>query len=237
MSERERTVTIEETATQRNVDLSPSRRAFLLGLPVLLTASTALVFTTLVRWLGTDLGYLLGFCFYWLWCVSVPLVLLGRDGFLSLFREESPFFRRENWFLIMLLALTIVGALVGYAIPSLADVSLRILLFSPIAIVNGTFEEVLWRGTYVKAFRHSALLACIYPALGFAVSHISPLLVFPAEGGVLPFMLSTFFLGLAFGWVAYKTGTAKWTAIAHSIIGLLAFGEPLSSSIVRLVFP
>jgi membrane protease YdiL (CAAX protease family) len=208
-----------------------------LALPVLLTGSTAVVFTSLARWLGPDLGYLLGFCYYWLLCVGVPLVLFGKDGFLSLFREESPFFRRENWFLITLLALTVVGAVVGYTIPSLANVSLLIVLFSPIAIVNGTCEEVLWRGTYVKAFRHSVLLACIYPALGFAISHISPLLVFPAEGGVLPFVLSTFFLGLAFGWVAYKTGTAKWTATAHSIIGLLAYGEPLSSSIVRLVFP
>lgn len=54
----------------------------LLALPVLLTASTALVFTSLARWLGADLGYLLGFCFYWLWCVSVPLILFGKDGFL-----------------------------------------------------------------------------------------------------------------------------------------------------------
>lgn len=121
--------------------------------------------------------------------------------------------------------------------PSLADVSLWILLFSPIAIVNGTCEEVLWRGTYVEAFRHSVLLVCVFPALGFAVSHISPLLVLPGEGGVLPFVVSTFFLGLAYGWVAHKTGSAKWTAITHSLIGLLAFGEPLSSSIVRLVFP
>ena len=169
--------------------------------------------------------------------MSVPLVLFGKDGFLSLFREESPFFRRENWFLITLLALTIVGAVVGYAIPSLARVSLWTALFAPIAIVNGTCEEVLWRGTYVKAFRHSVLLACIYPALGFAVSHISPLLIYAAEGGVLPFVLSTFFLGLAYGWVAFKTGSAEWTAITHSLIGLLAFGEPLSSAIVRLVLP
>jgi hypothetical protein len=49
--------------------------------------------------------------------------------------------------------------------------------------------------------------------------------------------LSTFFPGLAHGWVAYRTGSAKWTAITHSLIGLLAFGQPLSASIVRLLFP
>jgi membrane protease YdiL (CAAX protease family) len=167
--------------------------------------------------------------------VGVPLALFGKDGFISLLREESPFFRRENWFLVALLALTIVGALAAYTIPSLATVSLLTLAFAPVAIITGTCEEVLWRGAYVRAFRGSVLLACIYPTLGFAISHISPLLVYPADGGVLPFLLSTFFLGLAFGWVAYKTGTAKWTAITHSLIGLLAFGEPISSSIARLV--
>jgi membrane protease YdiL (CAAX protease family) len=195
------------------------------------------VFTLLGDWLGADLGYILGFAFYWLWCVSVPIVLFGKEGFLSLFRDETPFFRRENWFLVTLLALTVVGAVVGYTIPSLARVSLWTVLFAPIAVVNGTCEEVLWRGTYVKAFRQSVVLACIYPAVGFAISHTSPLLVFPPESGVLPFLLSTFFLGLAFGWVAYRTGSAKWTAITHSLIGLLAFGEPLSSSLVRLGFP
>jgi membrane protease YdiL (CAAX protease family) len=87
----------------------------------------------------------------------------------------------------------------------------------------------------VKAFRNNVLLACLYPAVGFAVSHISPGLVFPAESGTLPFLVATFFLGLAYGWVAYKTGSAKWTALSHSVIGLLAFGEPLSTSIVALI--
>jgi membrane protease YdiL (CAAX protease family) len=219
------------------VELTGSKRALLLALPILLTASTALVFTLLARWLGPDLGYLLGFAFYWLWCVGVPLVLFGKEGFLSLFEEESPLFRKGNWFLIVLLALTVIGAVVAYSIPNLPRVSLWVVLFSPIAIVNGACEEILWRGTYVKAFRHNVLLAFFYPALGFAVSHISPQLVFHAEGAVLPFVISTLFLGLAYGWVAYKTGSARWTAITHSLIGLLAFGEPLSTSIVRLVFP
>ena len=223
--------------TVRQTPVKPVGKAFLLFLPLLLTTSTALAFTFLARWLGADLGYLWGFGFYWLWCVSVPLVLFGKDGFVSLFRAEAPLFRKENWFPIALLALTLIGAVVAYFIPNLASVSLWIVLFSPIAIVTGLCEEVLWRGTYVRAFGHNALLACVYPALGFAISHISPGLVFPAEGGVWPFVLSTFFLGLAYGWVAYKTGSARWTAITHSLIGLLAFGQPLSASIVRLLFP
>jgi hypothetical protein len=127
-------------------------------------------------------------------------------------------------------------ALIWRAIPEDHDYDIArstITLRYPASI---SLEEVLWRGTYVRTFPGNPRLACIYPALGFAVSHLSPELVFPAQGGILPFVASTFFLGLAFGWVAYKTSTARWTAITLSLIGLLAFGLPLSSSLARLAF-
>lgn len=220
-----------------NVELTSSKQYFLLVLPILLISSTALVFSGAAQWLGNDKGYLLGFGFYWTWCLSVPIICWGKHGFRWLFTEETPLFKKENWLLISILLLTVVGAVWMYFIPNLAKVSIWVVLFSPITIINGTCEEILWRGVYVKAFGKKVFWGCFYPAIGFALLHIAPELVFPAEGGMLPFIISTFFLGLAYGWVAYKTGSAKWTAITHSLIGLLAFGEPISTSIVRLVFP
>jgi hypothetical protein len=218
------------------VKLPSNRKVFLLVLPILLIASTALVFRTAARQVGNDLGYLLGFASYWMWCLGVPLLFWGRHGIRRVLAEEAPLFRKGNWLLIALLSLTIVGAIWMYFIPNLASVSLWIVLFSPVAIINGMCEEVLWRGVYVKAFGRNVFLGCIYPSVGFALTHISPAQVFSAAGGTLPFVISTFFLGLVYGWVAYRTGSARWTAITHSLIGLLAFGEPISTSIVRLVF-
>lgn len=222
---------------EQNVKLTSSKKYFLLALPILLTSSTALVFSGAARWLGNDAGYLVGFGFYWLWCLSVPLVYWGKGGPCRLLTQNTPLFTKRNWLLIGILSLTVIGAIWMYFFPNLGKVSIWVVLFSPIAIVNGTCEEILWRGMYVKAFEKNLVLACIYPTIGFALSHISPELVFPAKRGVLPFIISTFFLGLAYGWVAYKTGSAKWTAITHSLIGLLAFGEPLSTSIIRLIHP
>ena len=218
------------------MELTPARKTFLLALPILLTASTALVFSAAARWLGDDLGYLLGFGFYWVWCLGVPLICWSRRGLRWMFTGEAPLSRKETWLLTGLLSLTVAGAVWMYFIPGLATVSIRVMLFSPVTIINGTCEEILWRGVYVKAFRKNLLLACFYPAAGFALSHISPGLVFPAEGGLFSFLISTFFLGLVYGWVAYKTGSAHWTAVTHSLIGLLTFGEPISTSIVWLVF-
>lgn len=59
------------------------KKYFLLVLPILLLLSTALVFISLSQWFGKELGYVLGFTFYWvMWCLIVPLILLGKDGFL-----------------------------------------------------------------------------------------------------------------------------------------------------------
>jgi membrane protease YdiL (CAAX protease family) len=79
------------------------------------------------------------------------------------------------------------------------------------------------------------MLGLVYPALGFALWHLSPQLVFPAENGLSAFVLSTFALGLCYGWTAYRTGSIKRTALSHSLNGILAFGMPVSTSILRLI--
>ena len=215
--------------------LTKTKRNFLRILPVLLILSTASVFRQAARWFGNDVGYLTGFGFYWIWCWSVPLILWGKGGIKKVFTSDVSLFRKENWLVTLVLCLTILGAVWMYFIPNLSRVSLWIVLFSPVAILNGTSEEILWRGVYVKAFGNNPIGARIYPALGFAISHISPLQIVPARTGTIPFLFSAFFLGLAFGWVAYKTKSAKWTAITHSLMGLLAFGEPISVVLARLV--
>jgi len=53
----------------------------LLAIPFLLIPSAALVFITLAKWLGKEIGYLLGFLFYWtVWCLFAPLILLGTHN-------------------------------------------------------------------------------------------------------------------------------------------------------------
>lgn len=123
----------------------------------------------------------------------------------------------------------------GYFLPGLAHVSLWVVAFAPVAIVNGISEELLWRGVYVEAFGRRAFWAWVFPSFGFALAHLSPQLVVAAEGGVALFLASTLLLGLAYGWVAFRTGSARWTAVTHALIGLLAFGEPISTSLARLL--
>jgi membrane protease YdiL (CAAX protease family) len=57
--------------------------------------------------------------------------------------------------------------------------------------------------------------------------------VFPAENKPT-FILSTLFLGLAYGYIAYRTGSAFWTAISHSLNGVLALSGMLAPIFLKL---
>ena len=215
---------------------SPPQR-FALLIPLLLIPSTALVFKVLSQSLGLALGYVLGFLFYWtVWCFLVPLLLLGGHGVLSLFTEGSPLFRRSNWLPALLLVVIVVVTVIMYPLSQLVAAPQRLLIIAiPVAVVNGIGEEVLWRGVYVRAFPRNFTLALIYPSLGFALWHLSPQLILPAEGGVWPFVISTFFLGLSYGLIAYRTGSVRWPAIAHSLGGILSLGGFIAPSINLLL--
>ena len=210
---------------------------FVLLIPFLLIPSTALVFVVLSQLLGPELGYVLGFLFYWIvWCFLIPIFMLGAGGAASLLSEEYPLFRRSNFLPAVLLVVILLVTVFMYPPSQLAAASSRLLLIAiPVAIINGIGEEALWRGVYVRMYPGSFALSVIYPTVGYALWHISPQLVFPAEGGVWPFVISTFFLGISYGWIAYRTRSVMWPAIAHSIGGILSLGGFIAPSIDTLL--
>jgi membrane protease YdiL (CAAX protease family) len=208
----------------------------LLAIPFVLIPSAAFVFVSLAKWLGNETGYLLGFLFYWtVWCLLVPLALLGTKHYPSLFVDKTPLFSQPNWLVAILFIFITLITLFMYGRGFAQSPLTLILIAIPAATINGICEEILWRGLYVKIFPDNFWLAILFPAIGFALWHLVPLQIF-SEGKKFAFVLSTFFLGLAYGFVAYKTGSAKWTAISHSLNGILALSGMLAPSIMRIFF-
>lgn len=207
----------------------------LLSIPFLLIPSTAFVFASLSKWLGKEKGYLLGFLFYWtIWCLLIPLILLGMQDFLSLFADKVPLFSRSNGLVAVLFAFITLVTLFMYGKDFVRAPLTLILAAIPSATINGICEELLWRGLYVKTFPDNFWMAILFPAIGFALWHFVPQQIL-SQGNKFTFILSTFFLGLAYGFIAYKTGSAKWTAISHSLNGILALGGSFVPSILRLL--
>jgi len=218
--------------------LTNPQKNFLLVLPALPILSTALIFVFASNWLGKEFGYLLGFILYWfIWCLLVPLIILKREEIVALFKEENPLFQKSNWLPAVLLVMIVVITVIMYPPSGLLAAPVKLLIIAiPVAIINGICEELLWRGLYVKAFQGNFVLGIVYPSIGFALWHISPQLVIPAETGIWPFVLSTFFLGISYAWISYRTSSIKWNAISHSIGGILDLGGAIAPSVVVLLF-
>ena len=211
------------------------RKLLFIGLPVLLTASASCVFYFAARLWGRELGYLIGFLFYWLiWCLLVPLLLLGRRYF-TMLRDKRSLFRRQNWWVILLLASTVIMPVFMYLIPRFSVTPLPVMLLGiPLALIHGFFEETFWRGLYVAFFPGDVVMGLIYPALFFSLWHIAPQLAIPAASPAM-FILSTIPLGLAYGLTAFATKSAKWSAIAHGVSGVLAFSGYLAPSLYAIL--
>lgn len=209
---------------------------FLYLLPIFVILSTAVVFMAGIRLFGKELGYLLGFGFYYgLWCLFIPLIFLGKDGFLSLFKEQRPFFTRENRILFAMIVAVILGTLIFSFLPYLPFLTLTLFLVTiPISIINAFCEEILWRGLYIRAFSQKIFGAIIFPAIGFALWHLSPDLVYP-RADLIIFIISTLIFGLALGYIAFKRDSILLTIITHTIACLLAFSIPISTSLIAVL--
>jgi membrane protease YdiL (CAAX protease family) len=103
-----------------------------------------------------------------------------------------------------------------------------VLVSAILAIVNGTLEEVLWRGTYLLVFRDKPWLALIYPSIGFAIWHFAPqsIVPFKGSGGRVGLVVAVGFLGLMWAWAANSAGVIVYTVIAHILIDFAALGWP-----------
>lgn len=197
----------------------------------------AIVFRQTAHFMGPAIGTLAGFLFYQLFgCILFPCAMIGGREVLRLFRTREPFFRRQHASLVVLLALTIAGAIplfLGYA---RVQTMVVFLIGIPLTIFNGVCEEILWRGIFVRMFPKSYLFSVLYPAFLFACWHIAPQCIDPGLTlrDALPLAFMAFPLGLVYGHVAYRTQSIRWVSIAHGISGILAFGIPLSTSLAAV---
>jgi uncharacterized protein len=200
------------------------RRIVALVAPVGLITSTYVVFQAAVGSLGQRWGYLAGFVFFWVvWCLALPLGLLGWRGVRRLFRSTTPRLPPPGWLWAGLLAVPVVGGFATVLVPALARVTIAALALAVgIAVVNATCEEILWRGVYAELFAGRWIAGWLYPAVAFTLWHISPAAATGGRPGA--FWFGVGFIGLVFGWVAYRTASIRWTTFAHILVNAMGPG-------------
>jgi membrane protease YdiL (CAAX protease family) len=205
--------------------MSKTKQNLLLAAPPLLLASCAAVYFLLGKWLGPVSGYLGGFLFYWiLWCILLPLWLLGSGGIKDLFQDKKPRFGNPAWLGMLFLLGPFVTPFFAMFLPKVSSVTTPILIVSVFfAVFNGTLEEVLWRGAFLRAFPDDQLRGYWYPAVGFGYWHLAPQVIFPSTmpGGAFAFATMSIFMGLVYGWVVRQSGSLRWVTISHILTDLM----------------
>ncbi len=212
------------------------RKLLFILIPVLLIISASAVFYFVTIALGKYQGFLIGISFYWLyWCLIIPFIITKKPIAFYL-KNIKPLFININWWVIILFLSTIIIPLFMYNTISnlLIKPLLLILLAIPLSIINGFCEELFWRGLYVKEFPNNILWGIIIPSLFFSLWHFAPQLAIPQRNKII-FVLSTLPLGITNGIVSYRTGSAKWSSIGHSVGGVFAFGGSTALSLFALL--
>jgi uncharacterized protein len=203
------------------------RQVAALAAPPLLIASTYLVFQALVSWWGERWGYLGGFLFFWLfWCAGFSLVVLGVDGVKAVLRDARPRLPRPQFLWLVLLAVPVAGGFATVLLPDLPRATAAVLALAwLIAVVNASLEELFWRGVYIRLFPGRLVAGWLYPAVLFALWHISPTSI---RGSTIVLVSGAAYLGLVYGWVAYRTGTIRYTIAAHIVLNAMGLTFALS---------
>ncbi len=192
--------------------MNSRQKLAIIGLP-LVVASMLPVFYLTGRCFGPERGWYAGFLVYWpLWCVLFPCAVLGPRSIARLFRPT-----RMSCVAWGLVACPPIVSLAGRVFTTGASSSF--LLWLLIALVNGTLEEVLWRGVTTTLFPASFLWGVVWPSVWFGIWHLAPgMLSLPSH--VWQLVAGSLLLGLALGWVAHRTRSILWTVLSHVLAGV-----------------
>lgn len=103
--------------------------------------------------------------------------------------------------------------------------ALPIIIALVYAVFNGFIEELFWRGLFNKAFDDNIIFAFIYPTVMFSGWHIALILVkgMVYTGGNIALLAGASFMGVLWGFIAYKTKSVRYTTAAHIITNFFAF--------------
>jgi uncharacterized protein len=200
-----------------------------LAAPLVLFLSMAAVFRVAVALCGRTAGYSVAFGVYWiLWGLLVPVMLLGWPAVRGLYRDVRPRLGTHPWLGCALLATPILGGFLVAFLPHVRELTGLVLAVAIArAGCNALAEEIFWRGVYVRLFPGDLVRGYLYPALAFAAWHVIPQSVVPFGGGSAALVLGACFIGLGYGWIAWRTGSIRWTTLAHFATDALGVGAAL----------
>lgn len=190
-------------------------------------------FYFLPQMLGKTAGYLASFTIYWLYCL-LHGQQLKVGSMASLYKWPS--LKGIDIVLILLCFMPVIGAFSAAFLLAFPYLSLELyLLLVVAALVNGFVEEYYWRGAFVSRYKKQFRYAFLIPAILFGLWHISVYAAYGIEyqGGFMPLVGGAFFMGLIWGYTAYRQQRILVPTIAHMLTNFFAFSNLIVENWVR----
>ena len=193
-----------------------SKQRIVIITPIVLLAFMYPVFQLLTgAFEETIIGWYLGLIIYWLiWGIAFPFWIIGKESIKTMIRPQ-----KLNIKVFFLVLFPLLMASLSKFIPGMGyqKTSLWIfLLYLSTTFGNGFFEEVLWRGVYMKLFPNSILFRIVWPSIWFALWYYAPGSVSPNKN-VIALMIGAGVFGFYLSFLAKKTETIWWSIICHTL--------------------
>jgi membrane protease YdiL (CAAX protease family) len=203
--------------------LADKKRMIAIIAPPVLTALMYPIFQFLSASLANDgIAWYLGLAIYWIvWGMIFPIMMIGIKNIKGLIRPQ-----KLNKKILMLLAIPLVGAIGAKLVPGMGGYEKESVLIALLIIStpfgNGFFEEVLWRGVYVKLFPKNIFFRMIWPSIWFEIWHYVPVSINNTElTGLIGMIVGPMMMGLYLSYLTKKTNTLWWAIVAHTIGGII----------------
>lgn len=165
------------------------------------------------------LAWALGLAAYWLlWGAVFSVWILGLRTV-----RELVYPCRADRLTVALVAVPAALAAIDrlavgvFAFPRSTPVVLLLLIVT--ALGNGFFEELLWRGVYLRLFRDSRWYGVVWPSVWFGLWHVAP--VTSRHGNVMAYVIGGMLLGLYLVFIARRTNGVWWPIVAHTCMLLV----------------
>ena len=175
-------------------------------------------FQGLAGLIGKDLAWYVGLFIYWaIFCIVVPMYLIGKNKILLKFKYRSTIFM--NW---LVASIPVIFTLIGvmFVLEKVDRSFTQALIWTGMGIGNGVFEEILWRGTYSDLFPDNFVFGWLWPSIWFAIWHLAPGSL-SQNRSITMLVGGALFYGLCWGWVSYKTKSILLTSASHFLSGFV----------------
>lgn len=213
--------------------LRPSQKTLLVLSPVVVMVLIYL-FPTLTHVFDRTRGLIIAFVLYWVGiCFVMGLVFTRPVRFGKLYARPAGFGTADYIVLLLLTCLPVLLVFMISFLPNMTGATPKLLaLAALLALINGTLEELFWRGAFISQFLHSFRFAVLYPLVLFTAWHISLGLIKGASfhGGIFALLAGAAIMGLLWGWLTWKTKSIYLSTLSHIGVNFFAFTEVLHSN-------